>query len=270
MWRVAYILSASYVLVCFFFINIRRLDFILQLTVDALVVVVVVGCCCNSACVCIRNCWFMVFQLKNQQFSLVLFCFSFFNLLYALTNKSSLKIDRPLPGACFFYVFFFFWLLISEAGGIPPFWLGFLPGRAGWVTCFLFCFFSTTLSRQRGNLVKSPRLDTALFGRKKEAWTPRRRVFREAWKRSSLWEMENEKTRERKGKGEEEQRRKTTKLCEKKNNSTGKEREQKRGNREVETKEERDRVWVRGEENGTYINTREGIKTIFKTTFILF
>lgn len=45
-------------------------------------------------------------------------------------------------------------------------------------------------------------------------------------------------------------------------------------NREkVETKarmetEEKDRV--RGVGKGTYINTREGIKTIFKTTFILF
>lgn len=137
MWRVAYILSASYVLVFFFFINIRRLDFILQLTVVD--VVVVVGCC-NSACVCIRNCWFMVFSLKINNFRLFYFASVFFSLLYALTNKSSLKIDRPLPGACFL-CFFFFCLLISEAGGVPPFWLGFLPGRAGWVACCFFVFF---------------------------------------------------------------------------------------------------------------------------------
>lgn len=238
MWRVAYILSASYVLVFFFFINIRRLDFILQLTVDALVVVVVVGCCCNSACVCIRNCWFMVFSLKINNFRLFYFASVFF-LLYALTNKSSLKIDRPLPGACFFCVFFFFWLLISEAGGVPPFWLGFLPGRAGWVACFSFfnSAFSTTLSRQRGNLVKSPRLDTALFGRKKEAWTPRRGL---PWSVKAIFSMRNgkrENKRERKGRGKRNKEGKQ-RNCETKK-STGKEREQKRGNREVETKEKK-------------------------------
>lgn len=56
----------------FFLLNIRRLDFILQLTV----VVVVVGCC-NSACVLYQKLLVYGFQLKNQQFSLVLFCFSF-------------------------------------------------------------------------------------------------------------------------------------------------------------------------------------------------
>lgn len=250
MWRVAYILSASYVLVFFFFINIRRLDFILQLTVVD-VLVVVVGCCCNSACVCIRNCWFMVFSLKINNFRLFYFASVFFlNLLYALTNKSSLKIDRPLPGACFFYVFFFFWLLISEAGGVPPSdWASSREGRAGCL-CFLF-FYATTLSRQRGNLVKSPRLDTALFGRKKEAWTPRRGL---PWSVKAIFSMRNgkrENKRERKGRGKRNKEGKQ-RNCETKK-STGKEREQKRGNREVETK---------GKKTGQSVSERGGKRNV--------
>lgn len=115
----------------FFFINIRRLDFILQLTVDALVVVVVVGCCCNSACVCIRNCWFMVFSLKINNFRLFYFASVFFNLLYALTNKSSLKIDRPLPGACFFYGFLLLLIINFGSGRGPPLLTGLPPGKGG-------------------------------------------------------------------------------------------------------------------------------------------
>lgn len=71
-----------------YFFYIRRLDFILQLTV----VVVVVGCC-RSASLFFRKCCLMV-SAKNQQ---IFACFTYLQF-YALINKSSLKIDRPLPG----------------------------------------------------------------------------------------------------------------------------------------------------------------------------
>lgn len=72
-----------------YFFYIRRLDFILQLTV----VVVVVGCCCSICLFVFRKCCFMV-SAKNQQ---IFACFTYL-LFYALINKSSLKTDRPLPG----------------------------------------------------------------------------------------------------------------------------------------------------------------------------
>lgn len=82
----------------------------MQLTV----VVVVVGCCRSAY---LRNCWFMVFA-KNQQ---IFACFTYLQF-YALINKSSLKIDRPLPGFRLWgkgSIVFFFNLMCL------------LPGRAG-------------------------------------------------------------------------------------------------------------------------------------------
>lgn len=160
------------------------------------------------------------------------------------------------------------------SGRGPPLLTGLPPGKGG-LGCvlffsFLILFWHDTLSTA-GKLGKVSPAGHGPFWEEERGVDPSAgsSVKRESDLLYEKW-ITRKQERERR-EGEEEQRRKTTKLWKK--NSTGKEREGfERKNAEIgkwkPKKNGTECEW--GEENGTYINTREGIKTIFKTTFILF